>query len=314
MRIAVLGAGSIGILFGTLLHESGNEVTLYNRNQNIVRAVRRNGARVQEGRRVIRATIPIGAPPRNLRGQDVVLVTVKAYDTLDVARKYRGRVDPGTIVLSLQNGLGNYETLARYLGKTSVIVGSTTEAALMAKPGLVVHTGHGQTWLGEYDGRESERCNQIGQILSKAGLPARSTRDIRVIIWKKAIVNSAINPLSALTRLRNGELGQSEDLRTIMREAIEEGSRIGAAEGIVLDASRLIGFATRILHATAQNRSSMLQDIESRRRTEIGQLNAILVEYGRKHHVETPVNSILLRLVRALEESYFIGKELLRDK
>src|SRR5439155_20801702 len=153
-------------------------VTLYNRNRNIVRAVRRNGAIVQERRRVIRARIPIGSPPRHLRGQDVVLVTVKAYDTLDVARKYRGRVDPGTIVLYLQNGLGNYETLARHLGKTSVIVGSTTEAALMAKPGLVVHTGHGQTWLGEYDGRESERCNQIGQILSKAGLPARSTRDI----------------------------------------------------------------------------------------------------------------------------------------
>ena len=313
MRIAVLGAGSIGILFGTLLHESGNEVTLYNRNRNIVKAIRRNGARVQEGRRIIQATIPIEAPPRSLRRHDMVLVTVKAYDTPDVARKYRSRVDPGSTVLSLQNGLGNYETLARHLGKKNVIMGSTTEAALMTKPGLVDHTGHGQTWLGEYDGRESERCNQIGQILSRAGLPARPTRDIRDIIWKKAIVNSAINPLSALTRLRNGELGQSEDLRTIMREAIEEGSRIGAAEGIVFDASRLIGFATRILHATAQNRSSMLQDIESRRRTEIGQLNAILVEYGRKHHVETPVNSILLLLVRALEESYFIEKEL-RDK
>lgn len=304
MRIAVLGAGSIGILFGTLLHESGNEVTLYNRNRNIVRTVRRNGARVQEGLRIIQATIPIEAPPRNLREKDIVIVTVKAYDTPDVARKYRGRIDPGTIVLSLQNGLGNYETLAGHLGKTSVIVGSTTEAALMAKPGLVVHTGHGQTWLGEYDGRESDRCNQIGQVLRKAGLPATPTRDIRGIIWKKAIVNSAINPLSALTRWTNGELGQSEDLRTIMREVIYEGSRIGAAEGVVLDARRLMGFATRILHATAQNRSSMLQDIESRRRTEIEQLNGILVKSGRKHWVQTPFNSILVHLVKALEESY----------
>src|SRR2546426_7699486 len=153
LRIAVLGAGSIGILFGTLLHESGNEVTLYNRNSEIVNAVRRNGARVREGRRIIQARIPIETPPRNLRGHDIVLVTVKAYDTLDVARKYRGAVDPRTIVLSLQNGLGNYETLAHNLGKRSVIVGSTTEAAFMAKLGLVVHTGHGQTWLGEYDGR-----------------------------------------------------------------------------------------------------------------------------------------------------------------
>jgi 2-dehydropantoate 2-reductase len=229
---------------------------------------------------------------------------VKAYDTPDVARKYRGKVDPGTTVLSLQNGLGNYETLARHLGKKNVIMGSTTEAALMTKPGLVDHTGHGQTWLGEYDGRESDRCNQIGQVLRKAGLPARPTRDIRGIIWKKAIVNSAINPLSALTRLTNGELGQSEDLRTIMREVIDEGSRIGRAEGIVLDASRQIGFATRILHATAQNRSSMLQDIESRRRTEIEQLNGILVQFGRKHQVQTPCNSILLHLVKAMEESY----------
>src|SRR2546427_8013906 len=86
LRIAVLGAGSIGILFGTLLHDSGNEVTLYNRNRNIVRAVRRNGARVREGRRIIQATIPIEAPPRSLRGHDMILVTVKAYDTPDVAR------------------------------------------------------------------------------------------------------------------------------------------------------------------------------------------------------------------------------------
>jgi len=305
LRIAVLGAGSIGILFGTLLHESGNEVTLYNRNREIVNAVRRNGARVQEGRRTIRARIPIRTPPRNLRGHDIVLVTVKAYDSLDVARKYRGSVDPGTTVLSLQNGLGNYETLARYLGKRSVIVGSTTEAALMPNPGLVVHTGHGQTWLGEYEGRDSARSDRIGQVLTKAGLPARPTREIRDIVWKKAIVNSAINPLTAITRLTNGELGHSKSLRTVIGDVIREGSSVAHAEGIGLDARTLMAFARRILHTTARNRSSMLQDIESRRRTEIGQLNGILVEYGRKHHVETSVNSILLHLVRALEESYF---------
>ena len=313
MRIAVLGAGSIGILFGTLLHESGNEVTLYNRNRNIVKAVRRNGARVQEGRRIIQARIPIETPPRNLRGHDIVLVTVKAYDTLDVARKYRGSVDSGTTVLSLQNGLGNYETLARYLGKRSVIVGSTTEAALMEKPGLVVHTGHGQTWLGEYDGRKSARSDRIGQVLRKARLPARPTRDIRGIVWKKAIVNSAINPLTALTRSTNGELGHSKYLRTIMGDIIREGSSVADAEGVGLGARTLMGFTTRILHTTAQNRSSMLQDIESRRRTEIEQLNGILVEYGRKHQVQTPVNSILLHLVRALEESYFHGEKIVEE-
>ena len=310
MRIGVLGAGSIGILFGTLLHESGNEVTLYNRNREIVNAVRRNGARVQEGRRTIRARIPIETPPRNLRGHDIVLVTVKAYDTLDVARKYRGSVDPGTTVLSLQNGLGNYETLARYLGKRSVIVGSTTEAALMEKPGLVVHTGHGQTWLGEYDGRKSARSDRIGQVLRKAGLPARPTQNIRGILWKKAIMNSAINPLTALTRLTNGELGRSKYLRTIMADVIREGSSVAHSEGVGLPARTLMGFTTRILHTTAQNRSSMLQDIESRRRTEIEQLNGILVEYGRKHQVQTLVNSILLHLIRALEESYFHGEKI----
>jgi len=313
LRIAVLGAGSIGILFGTLLHESGNEVTLYNRNRNIVKAVRRNGARVQEGRRIIQARIPIETPPRNLRGHDIALVTVKAYDTLDVARKYRGSVDSGTTVLSLQNGLGNYETLARYLGKRSVIVGSTTEAALMEKPGLVVHTGHGQTWLGEYDGRKSARSDRIGQVLRKAGLPARPTLDIRGIVWKKAIVNSAINSLSALTRLTNGELGHSKYLRTMIREVVREGSSVADAEGVGLGARTLMGFTTRILLTTAQNRSSMLQDIESRRRTEIEQLNGILVEYGRKHQVQTPVNSILLHLVRALEESYFHGEKIVEE-
>lgn len=304
MRIAVLGAGSIGILFGTLLRESGHEVTLYNRNRNIVKAVRRNGARVQEGRRIHQQTIPIEAPPRSLRRHDIVLVTVKAYDTPDVARKYRGRVDPGTIVLSLQNGLGNYEILSHYLGKRKVIVGSTTEAALMERLGIVVHTGHGKTWLGEYDGTDSTRCDQIGRLLRKSGLPAKTTGNIRDVLWTKAIVNSAINPLSALTRLQNGQLGHSEALRTVIKEIIREGAAVARAEGLRLDSRQLMRFTSRVVRATAKNRSSMLQDVESRKRTEIEQLSGMIVRYGERHRIETPLNRIVLHLVKSLEGSY----------
>jgi 2-dehydropantoate 2-reductase len=305
LRIAVLGAGSIGLLFGTLLHESGNEVTLYNRNRSIVRAVRRNGARVREGRRLIRTSVPIETPPKRLRGHDCVIVTVKAYDTSDVARKYHGKVESGTAVLSLQNGLGNYETLSHHLGKGKMVVGSTTEAALMERPGIVVHTGHGKTWLGEYDGTDSSRCHQIGQLLRKSGLPASTTRDIRSVLWTKAIVNSAINPLSALTHLNNGQLGQSEPLRSIMKETIYEGTAVARAERVGLDSGQLMRFTRRVLHATSQNKSSMLQDIESRKRTEIEQLNGMIIRYGKEHGIQTPLNRVLLDLVKTLERSNF---------
>ncbi len=309
MRIGVLGAGSIGILFGTLFYQSGNDVILYNQNRTIVSSVRKHGVRLTEtdGRK-FRVKIPVDFPPRTLRDHDLVLVTVKAYDTIDVARRYSGSIGDTTI-LTLQNGLGNYEILSKYLGKTSVLVGSTSEAALTTVPGMVAHTGTGSTWIGEYDGRNSKRANEIVKAITETGLSVEGTRNIRGVLWSKAIVNSAINPVSALTRLSNGQVGSTSGLRSVMYSVITEGVRVSSAERVRLHPSSPRETMRSILRATAKNKSSMLQDVEHNRQTEIEQLNGMILRTAKKHGIRAPTTELLFQLVKALESSYMPSRQ-----
>ena len=307
MRIGVLGAGSIGTLFGSLLYTSGHHVTLYNRNRTTVKSIRQRGVRLvgTEGRRVLR--IQADSPPRTLREFDLVLVTVKAYDTSAIARKYAGRLGTETSVLTLQNGLGNYEILARRLG-SRVLVGSTSEAALTVKPGVIAHTGHGRTWIGEYDGSASDRSKRIVKAIRETGLAVSATDNILGVLWSKAIINSAINPVTALTRLSNGEIEQANGLGLLMESIVDEGVKVSRALQVMLQPSSPRKEMHRILRATAQNRSSMLQDVDRRARTEIEQLNGAIVKTARMHGIDARYNRLILGMVRALESSYLKNK------
>ncbi len=305
MRIGVLGAGSIGTLFGSLLFESGNDVVLYNRNQAIVSAVRKRGVRlVQPDGRTVRSKTPIEVPPRTLRGYDLVIVTVKAYDSQTIAGKYSGTIGKDCSILTIQNGLGNFEALSRGLGAGKVLAGSTSEAALTLEPGVIAHTGRGKTWVGEFDGRESGRVEEIVKEIRGIGLSVELTGNIRGVLWGKAIVNSAINPVTALTRLRNGEVRRVKGLLSLMERTIGEGESVARAENVKLQPLSPLLSMNRILRATAENRSSMLQDVELGRRTEIEQLNGVIVKTARRAGVLAPTSEILLGLVRALQSSY----------
>ncbi len=242
--------------------------------------------------------------PADLTTVDVVFFTVKAYDTRQAAEMHRGRISKSSAILSLQNGLGNFETLSNIFKSNPILAGSTTEAAFTLDPGLVLHTGKGRTQIGEIHGHAQAICGKIVQDLGRAGLSAKSSNDMLTVIWEKAIVNSAINPISAITRLQNGEIPKIQPLRELMRRVVSEGAAIGGAEGIPVEHSILWRKVLRILKATSKNRSSMLQDIMQGRRTEILQLNGALADYGARHHLATPLNLALTSLVLGVENSY----------
>ena len=169
----------------------------------------------------------------------------------------------------------------------------------------MTHTGSGTTWIGEYGrGGDSPRCREIRRVFNHAGLPTRVSDDIQSVIWTKAIMNSAINPVSALVGLPNGELAQSKSLRQITKVTIAEGCRVAKAEGVRLKSpDALLAFTIDVLRKTAKNRSSMLQDIEARRRTEIRELNGSIVRYASRHRLDCPLNNILVELVTNLERT-----------
>ncbi len=302
MRFAIVGAGAIGSLFGARLSLAGHDVILTHRNQSIVRTIQKNGVSLRElDGTVSRVRVPIRKGPTELSGTEVLIVAVKTYDTREVAESYRRLVPLETTILSLQNGLGNVETL-RSRFRNNILAGSTTEGALLLGPGSLTHTGIGSTIIGALQPRNSSKASRVNISFNAAGLPTKTSSNILGVLWAKAIVNAAINPLSALTRLPNGVLVKNAAIQEIALGVIDEGILVSRAANI-----RLVGnprkLWRRILLSTKTNKSSMLQDIERGKMTEIRQLNGAILTHGKKTYIKTPVNGILTKLVLALEDS-----------
>ena len=302
MRIAIVGAGAIGCLFGFRLHQSGQDVVLIHHKKSVVRILNKAGVSVKEqSGRVSIARIPARESLSRADDLDVIMLTVKAYQTLDAARSIqRWKTNPTNGVLSLQNGLGNIETLTRYLPATSILGGSTMEGALQMSPGKITHTGRGSTWIGELDRKSSERCLAIKRVFRTAGFSTDVSDDIHGVIWSKTIVNSAINPISALTGAKNGDLLTVPELRDVTQRVVEESYAVSLANGIRAKPSPAL-LMKKILKLASSNKSSMLQDIQAGRRTEIHQLNGHIARVGNRLRVPTPYNTLLIGLVTGLE-------------
>jgi 2-dehydropantoate 2-reductase len=237
--------------------------------------------------------------PRDQRVQ-LVIVLVKAFDTEAVAKDLSGRIGSDTPVLTLQNGLGNAEELASRLSPDQILAGATTMGALREAPGEVQLTGRGGCEIGAWSGAGERYLPQIQQVLQQAGIACRCTKNTSATLWKKLVVNAAINPLTAILRVRNGALLERAELEPVIRAVTEEVWQVGSRRGIHLpEPPELYQEICRVCRVTAANRSSMLRDVEEHRRTEIDAINGAVVRLGNESGMPTPVNSTLAALVRA---------------
>jgi 2-dehydropantoate 2-reductase len=284
------------------LHESGQNVLLVHHDIRTVDSVRKRGVALTElSGKTIRAHIDITSSLSGNYDPDFILLTVKAYDTENAVLHLRKVMRSRTAILSLQNGLGNVEILSRYFPKGVVLAGSTTEGALGTGPGAVTHAGKGVTWIGELHGKLTERITTISDAFRHAGFKTIASENIEGVIWSKAIVNSAINPISALARVSNGELNRSSSLMDVAMRLVREGMKVAEASG-VSPAPSPKSMLQRILEQARRNRSSMLRDIEAGRKTEIGQLNGFIASQGGRLGVSVPYNTLIWKLVQGLED------------
>ena len=308
-RIAVIGPGAMGSLLGGYLFEGGLEVTLVDKNPQRSARVNAQGLRItgSRGEKVLEIPSVLDVAP--LGPVDLVLVTVKAYDTAGAMAQHRGLVGPETTVLTLQNGLGNVEALRSVVGEGPVLGGTTTLGANELEPGVVQHAGEGDTYVGEPAGGESERARAVAASFGSAGIQTRATADVTSRIWHKVLVNVGINPLTAIARVRNGEVARNADLAALSRAAVLEGAAVARAAGVALPLGdeELIEQVLGVAERTGSNRSSMLMDRLRGQRTEIDRINGAIVDLGRERDVPTPVNETLARLVRAIEATPEVG-------
>ncbi len=290
MHVVVFGAGSLGSLVGGLLART-HQVTLVGREEH-VRAVSADGLRVTGG---VDLTVHPEARTDPPASADLVLVTVKAFDTPGAAAALAAMDDAGA-VLSLQNGMGNEETLAATL-PCPVLAGTTDFGAQRTAPGAVRCNGVGGVTLGPPAGGVSPVARQVGGGFREAGVDTTVAEDMPRRLWTKLAVNAGINPTTALARVDNGAV-LAAPLAGTARAAARETARVAAAAGVDLDPDETVAAMEGVARDTAGNVSSMRQDVEAGRRTEVGAINGYVLERATK---PVPVNRTLSALLGGRE-------------
>jgi len=315
MKIVVVGPGAMGCLFAGLLAEAGQEdIWLLDRNEQRAREIAENGLKIEDVYdksvpdclRVVRAIsgVRITANPQEIGVADLVLICVKSYDTEEASHSVSPAVGDDTTVLTLQNGLTNVEVISHVLGASRVIAGVTSHGATMLGSGRVRHAGVGRTIIGDPTGGMSPRIEIIADILTSAGIQTKISRNIYDSIWTKLIINAAINPLTAITRLKNGELLEHDETRRLLSMAAEEAASIARSTQPSLSVDDSTSVVETVCKATSSNISSMLQDVLRERRTEIDAINGAIVDRAKKMGIESPINETLTYLVKGMESGW----------
>ena len=307
MKIAIVGAGAIGSLMAGVLSRGGLDVSLIGRDPVILETLMRQGLRLTGVRGSYQTKPAIFRHGRQAGPADLVVLCVKAYDTAAAMEEHRALVGGNTLVLSLQNGIGNVEILADLVGREHVLAGMTTMGANVTKPGVIHHAGEGETAIGELTGARSERTAGWAEILTKAGWPARAVADVRTLIWGKLCINVAINAVTAILGVNTGQLVELKIVQSLVRDAVAETVAVAARQGMVFDLDERLTQVWQVIDKTRDNRTSMLVDIQRGRRTEIEAINGAVSRLGNQLGVPTPVNDTLTRLVQAKEKARAIG-------
>jgi 2-dehydropantoate 2-reductase len=308
-RVVVAGAGAVGSVVGGMLAAAGHAVTLVGRDPH-VSEVRRAGLRVSglfgEHASTPRATTDLADADD---AADVVLVSVKSHATADVADALARWRSAPRLVVSLQNGLGNVERLADGLGPGRVLGARVIFGAVVRRPGEAHVTVNAKpVAVGPLrpDRALVEHARWLVGLLQEAGIPSEAVAAVEPILWEKALYNCGLNPLGALHGLTYGEVVASPRLRPLLDAAIDEGFLVARASGIELPGGDAAGFRdyfySTLVPPTAAHRSSMRQDLEAGRRTEIDAIGGAIVRAGARLGVATPVNSMLVARIHEAEQ------------
>lgn len=303
MKICIVGCGAIGSLFAAhLACLEDVEVYAFDVAQEHVDAINKNGLRIS-GQRDFIAPVHATVSAEDLPRCDYGIVATKSTHTRTAIEQAARAFDEGSAVCSVQNGLGNEEILAEYVRR--VIRGTTFPAGHIVAPGHVCYDIAGKTWIGPFEptGTPFARVEELAATLTRAGLETIAMQDARSAQWTKLIFNAATNPVGALSQLHHGAATFFAPTGELFEKLIREGEAVAGALGIDLahDPREMVLAGA---NAPGKHKSSMLQDIEARRPTEVDFLNGAIVREAKRLNVETPLNQALWALVKGLEHSW----------
>ena len=302
MRILVVGPGAIGSLFAGMLTSGGHEVWLLGRRREAVDTINREGITIQQIWTGATLRIPVRATvdPGDAAPAELIVMCVKSPGTLQATRDALPAAGDGTVFLTVQNGLGNVDTMASVVGRERVLAGVTSNGTTLLGPGSIRHSWMGDTTIGELDGQVTERLERVAEAFRQSGIKVGVSRSVDLLLWTKLVNNCAMSPLAALLRVRNGQLIERSEARELLRAVVREVVSVAEARGVALPYSEAVERVEANCRNNATNKMSMLQDVERGAPTEIDYINGAVVREGEGVGVPTPINWTLTQLVKAL--------------
>jgi 2-dehydropantoate 2-reductase len=303
MKIVIMGAGAMGSLFAGFLVSSDQEVWLVDIRQEQIDAIRSVGLTVEKNGKSQILHVNATSDVTSMGKADFVLFFVKSYHTEKAASDAFILQKEDTIFLTLQNGLGNEEAICKFINPKKVMLGVTNHGATLLGPGHIRHAGWGKTYIGELDGKITDRATYVARTFSNAEIETEVSPNIHDLIWGKLLTNVGINALTALTGLKNGQLLDFPETLRLMETLISEAAEVAGKKGIRIEGDP-IHKARAIAEATRKNRSSMGQDVDFKRKTEIDAINGAVVREAKRLGISVPYNQMITDLVKVFERRF----------
>ncbi len=303
MKIAILGAGAMGSLYGALLSKK-EDVTLMDVNAELVDHLNQNGIKCLEkdGTEVIYST-KAAMTGSDIGIQDLVIVFVKGIFTKDVMEQNRALIDKHTIVMTLQNGAGNNRDIAQFVAKDNILVGTSSHNSVIKGKGVIYHSGQGPTNIGpEVQNSENlKKAEMVSRVLNECGFETYVIGDIQRVLWQKLFVNCGINGLSMVTENKIGEVYNNPHLWEICKKIVKECVKVAAADGTVFEEEEALEIVKKVCINDSTGLASMYQDRLNHRKTEIDRINGVIAQLGTEYGISTPYNEMLVNLVHGIE-------------
>jgi 2-dehydropantoate 2-reductase len=307
VKIAVVGAGAMGSIFGARFEQAGHDVVLVDVAQPLVDTINADGVTVVRNEEEATISVPATSDPSSVGPCDVVVFFVKCYHTAPAAESARPLVGPDTVVASLQNGWGNGDVLASVFPPEQVVIGVTYNSGTVLDVGKVAHPGVGPTYMGPFDGDSTAGAERLARAVTEGGLEASVVTPVRPEIWKKLILNAATLPTASLTGMNAGALTGHGPMHELVTETAREAVAVARALGYEIDEEERVSYIHQLLERAGPTRGSMLQDFEAGRRTEIDVINGAVVRAADEAGVPVPLNRAFVALVMGWESMRGLG-------
>ena len=299
MKIGIIGAGAMGSIFTYFFRNLNEDIIILEKDGDILNSLK-EGLTIKYKEDIQKIPARVTLKAEDLSDSDLIFIFVKSYHTDPLMKKIHEKVKGDPIYVSLQNGLGNFEAISRYIPDHRIVFGTTTIGASKETTNIVKFGGMGSITIGSMN---PTAADTVLSFFKRAKLDTTVTKNPLGAIWKKVIINAGINPIAAILSIPNGKIIGTKETKELQEIIIREAVLVANKRGMMIDADEMILLTQEVCKNTCSNICSMNQDIRNQKKTEIESITGKIIKYGKEAGVETPYNDALYKLIRGKEDS-----------